>query len=103
MKSRKNTKKYKIELLVQAEDEMSESYDYYEAEQTSLGDKFYREINHHLNLIESNPYHHPIRFIEELRALPLKKFPFLIIYWIDEVNQTVFVVSIFHTSRRPNY
>ena len=102
-KSSSDTRVFKIELLSQAEDELSDAYDWYEKQRTTLGDKFYIEISHYLNLIEHNPYQFPIKYVEELRSASLNKFPYLIIYWIDEINLVVFVNSIFHTSRNPKY
>jgi toxin ParE1/3/4 len=94
---------YKVELLFGAEEELSDAYDWYEEQQVALGNKFYNEINHYLTLIENNPYHFPVKYVEELHSAALNKFPYLVIYWIDEINLTVFVVSIFHTSRDPKY
>jgi plasmid stabilization system protein ParE len=94
---------YKVELLALAEDELSNSYDWYEEQQADLGDKFYKEVNYYLSLIENNPYQFPVKYVEELRIASLNKFPFIIIYWIDEPNNSVFVASIFHTSRNPRY
>ena len=103
VKSSKSTKVLKVELLSQAEDELSDAYDWYEEQQIALGNKFYNEINHYLNLIEHNPYQFPVRYTEELRSASLNKFPFLILYWIDEMSDVVFIVSVFHTSRNPQY
>lgn len=92
---------FKIDLLALAEDELSESYDWYQEQQAGLGNRFYNEVNHYLTLLEENPYQFPIKYIEELRSASLTVFPFLIIYWIDEPNNIVFVISVFHTSRNP--
>lgn len=94
---------FKIELLSKAEDELSEAYNWYEEQQPALGDKLYKEVSYYLDIISKNPYHFQIRYIEELRTASLNKFPFLIIYWVDVVNNIVFVTSIFHTSRNPKY
>jgi hypothetical protein len=94
---------YKVELLSEAEDELSDAYDWYEEQQLTLGDKFYNEVSHYLNLIEYNPHQFQIRYKEELRSASLNKFPFLVIYWIDEINFIAYIVSIFHTSRNPKY
>ena len=94
---------FEIDLLAVAEEELADSYDWYEEQLPLLGNKFYNEINHYLNLLENNPYQFAIKYSEELRAASLNKFPFLIIYWIDEINRKIFIVSIFHTSRNPRY
>lgn len=92
---------FEIELLFQAENELSEAYDWYEEQQSGLGNRLFGEVNHYLQLIETNPFHFPVKYPEELRSASLKIFPYLIIYWVDETKRTAFVVSIFHTSRKP--
>jgi hypothetical protein len=92
---------FEVELLAQAEDELSEAYDWYNEKQDGLGDKLFDEVNYYLTLIETSPFHFPARYDQELRTTALKIFPYLIIYWIDEPNNKVFVTSIFHTSRNP--
>ncbi len=37
----------------------------------------------------------------ENRGLPMKKFPYMIIFKMDEPEQTVFMKAIFHTSQNP--
>jgi toxin ParE1/3/4 len=94
---------FEIELLLRAEDELSDAYNWYQEQLPTLGDKFYKEIDHYLYLISQNPFHFPIKYKSELRAASLNKFPFLIVYWVDEINHKVFVSSVFHTSRKPKY
>ena len=94
---------FNIELLADAENEMAEAYDWYEERQAKLGDRFYHEVGHYLTLIEKNPYHFPIKYPQEMRSAALDTFPFVIIYWIDELSYIAYVVSIFHTSRKPKY
>jgi len=94
---------FEIELLLQAEDELSEAYYWYEEQLPALGKKFFKEIDHYLSRISKDPFHFPIKYKSELRAASLNKFPFLIIYWVDEIDRKVFIASIFHTSREPKY
>lgn len=94
---------FEVELLFDAEAELSDSYDWYAEKSNSLGNRFYHEVNRYINLIANNPFHFPVRYANDLRAAALNKFPFLVIYWIDEINSKVYVVSIFHTGRNPKY
>ncbi|MEO6149690.1 MAG: type II toxin-antitoxin system RelE/ParE family toxin [Mucilaginibacter sp.] len=94
---------FDLKLLAHAEDEFSEAFDWYQKQQTGLGKKFFTEVNQQLTLIEANPYHYPIRYANVLHAVPVKKFPFIIIYWVDDAKQQIVVASIFHTSRQPKY
>lgn len=94
---------FEIELLFQAENELSEAYDWYEEQQTGLGNRLIDEISHYLTVVGTNPFQFPARYAQDLRTAALKIFPYLIIYWIDEHRHKVFVTSIFHTSRKPRY
>lgn len=94
---------FEIILLSQAEDELSDAYDWYEGQQPALGNRFYKEINYYLSLLEKDPNLFAIKYTEELRAVSVNKFPYLIIYWINDADKMVYVVSIFHTSRNPKY
>jgi toxin ParE1/3/4 len=94
---------FELELLFQAESELSDAYDWYEERQLGLGGRLFEEVNHYLQIIEANPFHFPVKYPQGLRAAALKVFPYLIIYWADEQNSAVFVTSIFHTKRKPLY
>lgn len=94
---------FNAELLADAEDELAEAFDWYEEQQEGLGIRFYREIDYYINLMESNPYLFSVKYTNELRAASLNKFPYLIIFWVDETQFKLFIVSIFHTSRKPKY
>lgn len=92
---------YKIEVLKTAETELSEAYNWYEKQQKGLGKRLIDEVSKYLSAIEENPFRFPSRYNNELYFAPLKIFPFLIAYWVDDQKSTVFVVSVFHTSRNP--
>ncbi|GGC09856.1 type II toxin-antitoxin system RelE/ParE family toxin [Dyadobacter sediminis] len=92
---------YKIEVLKIAEVELSEAYNWYEKQQKGLGNRLINEVSKYMNSMAENPFKYPSRYNNELYFAPLKIFPFLIAYWVDNQKSTVFVVSIFHTSRNP--
>lgn len=94
---------FEVELLAEAEFELADAFDWYEQQQATLGTKFYREVNHYLSLIEQNPFQFPIRYPSDLRVAALNKFPYLIIFWLDENDKLAFVNSIFHTSRESKF
>jgi len=52
MKLKHATKVFEVELLAVAEEELADSFDWYEEQMPLLGNKFYNEINHYLNLLE---------------------------------------------------
>ncbi len=92
---------FDVELLPQAEHELAEAFDWYEEQLAGLGNKFYKELDHYFTAISKNPHHYPIKYKGDLHVVVLNKFPYLIIYWVDKINNLIIVVSIFHTSREP--
>ena len=91
----------KVQLLERAELEVTEAYTWYETQKPGLGERFLDVMDHYLTLIGSNPYQHPSRYDDELHVAPMKVFPYLIVYWVDERQEAVFVTSVFYTSRKP--
>lgn len=92
---------YTLKLLKRAENELLNSCDWYEEQKKGLARRFLKELDTRFKLITKNPKLYQTQGNGNIRCAPLKKFPFLIIYWHDESLKTVFVVSIFHTSREP--
>ena len=90
-----------IQLLERAEQEITDAYTWYESQQSGLGGRFLNQIDYYLDLIGSIPYQYPSRFGQALHVAPNKTFPYLIVYWVEEAQQIIFVTSIFHTSRKP--
>lgn len=92
---------YTLKLLKRAENELNNSCDWYEEQKKGLARRFLKELETRFKLITKNPRLYQIQGDGNLRLAPLKKFPFVIVYWYDEALEIIFVVSIFHTSREP--
>ena len=89
---------YAIFLRPEAEAEVSEAYDWYEAQAHGLGEEFLRAMDACLSAIQRNPQaYSPIH--KEVRRALLRKFPYGIFYLIDEAN--VMVLACFHARRNP--
>ncbi len=89
---------YNLELHESAEEELWETVDYYDARKDRLGKEFARELQRVMQLIRSQPHLFP-KVSGEKRKAVLKRFPYLIIFEI--VENTVFVLAIFHEKRNP--
>jgi toxin ParE1/3/4 len=83
----------------QAEKDLQQAIDYYDRQQLGLGEKFWLSAQKHIDSITKNPFFQ-IRY-GEIRCLPLKKFPFMIYFLLDEEENTIYILSIFHTSQNP--
>lgn len=94
-------KTYTVKLFTEAELDITDACKWYESQQKGLAKKFLAEIKHYLEQIAADPFHFPIRFSERFRFATLQKFPYLIIFTVQVESKTVFVNSVFHTSRNP--
>lgn len=93
-----------VKLLRRAELEIFEACEWYEKKRRGLSAHLLKEIRSILAFIADNPNQYAKKYQTELHFAPLHKFPFIVIYWFDDSKDSVFVVSIFHTSRNPkNY
>jgi hypothetical protein len=90
-----------IETYQAAITDLQEAYDWYEEQSLGLGERFIREVDDYLLLINKNPFQFAVQFSEKYRFALLKRFPFRIVYRIDERKKCVYVISVFHTSRNP--
>jgi plasmid stabilization system protein ParE len=77
--------------------DIQQAINYYDSRQAGLGKKFESAIDNHFSTISKNPFFQ-IRY-NGIRCLPLKKFPFLIHFVVDEKRNEVFIISVFHTSK----
>ena len=80
--------------------EFSESVMYYSEKRLPLGLAFYSEVENAINKIEKNPT--LFRIIEEdVRRCITKRFPYGILYTIEE--DYILILAVMHFSRDPSY
>ncbi len=80
--------------------EFNEAKEFYEIEQTGLGAKFENEIKNGILRIQQYPQAwSPER--KETRRYLVRKFPYKIIYSLQENN--IVVLAFAHLHRKPNY
>lgn len=78
--------------------EIQDAYDYYEEQQAGLGDYFIKVLYARLGQILKAPNGNQLVYASYRQAVVFK-FPFVIIYEIEE--GAIIVYSVFHTSRNP--
>ncbi len=93
---------YEIELAQKALHELDGAYEWYEEQLAGLGSRLLKEVNKYLTTISKSPKLFQAHFPDKIRAVPLKVFPYLIVYWIDETNAKIVVLSIFHAKQHPS-
>ena len=88
-----------------AEQEFREYVEWYERESVGLGHRLWSDIEAAITLIAAYPSIGEIvqrtRVREPVRRLPLRHFPFLLVY--REHPDHLEVVALAHTSRKPKY
>ena len=82
-----------------AEEEMTEAARVYEDHAVGLGKRFLDEVEGCVDLLFDRPYIG--RRVGKFRRFPLRKFPFTLIYTLED-NDLV-VVAVSHHRRRPDY
>lgn len=90
---------YRILIDEDARTDIQESIDWYDKQKHGLGKQFYRQVNTSINRLRSHPFFQ-IRY-DDVRCLPIKRFPYMIHYTLDEAKQEVVIRAVFHTSLDP--
>lgn len=70
---------------------------YYDEQLIGLGEKFNNALDKHISTIAKNPFYQ-IRY-KDYRALPIKKFPYIILFYINEDSNTVFISAVFNAKQ----
>ena len=90
---------FKIVISRLAESEIEETIEFYESRRKGLGKHFLDYFKGYLKILKTNPELFSIKKSPFFRELPLKKFPFVIVYEIFQ--NEVIIYSVFNTSRNP--
>jgi toxin ParE1/3/4 len=93
--------KYEIILDPLAEFDINEGLDYYSIISQDLALRFIDTIEQKLDILSKTPNAFQLRY-SRYHTLPLKDFPFMIQYFIDEIAKTIYVLAIPHTSENPD-
>ena len=84
--------RHAVKLLFWAKEDLIETANYYENLATGLGDKFYAEVRLVVDSLKINPFY--IADENGLRQIPVNKFPYKVIFIVDENSFTVYVKAI---------
>ncbi|WP_254174183.1 type II toxin-antitoxin system RelE/ParE family toxin [Planktothrix pseudagardhii] len=87
---------YVLVFRPEVREELNEAYDWYENQQTGLGDDFLDSIDEVLNRICQMPESYPIVY-RDVRRSVVRRFPYLVYYRI--VSSRVIITAIFHSRR----
>lgn len=83
---------FEIVFEPQAQADIQQAIDYYDTQQTGLGEKFWLSLVKHIASISKNPFFQ-IRY-SNVRCLPMTKFPFMIHLLLDEKEKIAIVLNM---------
>lgn len=87
-------------VLPSAIKDIQEIIDYYDTIQQGLSGKFDNELNDYFLSLQKNPFFQT-RYAN-VHCLPLKKFPVMIHFTIDEKLNKVYIRAVLNTSKNPD-
>lgn len=89
---------YRISITEEAENEILQAKNWYEEQQTGLGESFSTTIKEHINQLKNPSVEHKIVF-KNVRRVLTHRFPFVIYYSRDEKNLIVNIIAVLHNRR----
>lgn len=90
---------FKIVITHKAHIDTLEGIEWYFKQSAGVGKQFYQAIQKEYKTLRQNPYFQ-IRY-EDIRCLPLKKFPYMIHFAVEEKSNRVVIIGIICTHRDP--
>lgn len=88
---------FNFKFLPIAEENIEEATDYYAKISLKVLKNFNKQLDLSISRIIGNPYFQK-RF-KSVRSLPVKKFPYIIFYEINEDEKMIYILSVFCTIR----
>jgi len=90
----------KLKILELASFEIEDAKQYYNLQQTELGDRFKKDVKKCIDSIILSPTLYP-QADDNVRRCLLHRFPYSIFYAIDD--ETIVILSVAHQRRKPYY
>ena len=82
-----------------AGNDVQDGIDYYDDKATGLGLKFKTAVDKEFSAISKNPFYQ-IRY-NNVRCKQVKKFPYLIHFYVDEAVKTAYILAVISTHKDP--
>lgn len=95
-----SSNEYSIKLSEEVFNDVDETLYWYKLHNEELAKEFYKNLIQAFYNILHNPKSYQKVHRDSRRCL-VKKFPYSIIFNIDEVNLQIIIITVFHNSRNP--
>jgi plasmid stabilization system protein ParE len=89
---------YVLVFRSEARKELDEAYNWYESQQSGLGDEFLEYVDEVLNRICQQPELYVVVY-RDVRRVVLQRFPYVISYRI--ISSRIVITGVFHGRRDP--
>ena len=93
-------KRYSIKIDVDALTDIQQIAAWYEGQKYGLGNRFQNAVKEQINNLAENPWIFVVRY-KEIRCMLIKKFPYMVHFYIDPQTSTVEVMAVISTDRNP--
>lgn len=90
---------FKVIIKKRAENQIENITNWYFQNQKGIELKFLNEFDQIIEMLSINPFFETK--IHDIKGIPLKKFPYIVFFRINELENTVRIISVIHTSRNP--
>ena len=91
--------KLKLTIDPEAQIEIEDAVDYYEEARVGLGADFYNYLEGYFKVLTEGTIFFEIKRKPAFREMPLKRFPYVIIY--EHTETEIYVFSVFNTNQDP--
>jgi plasmid stabilization system protein ParE len=80
--------------------EYEDAFKWYESKSKIAADKFIIAVQDAIAAVCAKPFRYRNTY-KDLRELLLKRYPFTLIYFVDEKEKLIIIISLFHQKRNP--
>lgn len=91
---------FRIIVSPRAQKEVENAIDYYALYSSNAPQHFIQLLRDAYSALETNPFF-SIRY-KDIRALKIRKFPYLLYFTVDERQHIVKILACFHSKRNPD-
>jgi ParE toxin of type II toxin-antitoxin system, parDE len=92
--------KYKILIDEDALSDIQKATNWYNERSQGLGSRFQKQTKLQINALKMDADIYTNRYAD-VRCMLIKNFPFMVHYTLDNINFTVQIIAVLHTSRNP--
>lgn len=92
--------KYKVKIEPEALVDIQEITDWYNEAQAGLGGRFQKTTIKQIDSLDKDPHIYAIRY-KQIRCALVKKFPYMVHFYINNDTNTIEVLAVISTSRNP--